>query len=94
MSNTAEKWIVQKSEILTTTIRGNPEDLPVEILRANLHNKASCRWVEDFLGTANSDQVHKMNLRLDLEEIALKEALAILKENQERINKAVKEGGK
>lgn len=90
MKNPIESWIVQKEEVLTTVVRGDPEDLPLEILKVNLHNKASCRWSENALGEAGSDAISKMNERLDLEETALREAVKIISENHERIRKAVK----
>jgi hypothetical protein len=89
MKDPIESWIVQKEEVLTTIVRGEPEDLPLEILKANLHNKASCRWSENALGEVGSEAISKMNERLDLEEAALREAVKIIAENHERIRKAV-----
>jgi hypothetical protein len=89
MKNPIEGWIVQKEEVLTTIVRGEPEDLPLEILKANLHNKASCCWSGNAFGEGGVDTISKMNERLDLEEAALREAVKIIAENNERIKKAV-----
>ena len=82
MKSDEESPILRKKEFLYIFTTTEPEDYPLEILRAYLHNTEAGRWSSNAWGDHEEGDVlvREMNERLDKQEEALRKAISRLEE--------------